>query len=116
SPPPVKESTVTIVSTSLELLSNIVPPSSATALGPNEERVNAMVDGPDNKMGASHVVDDATELTVTRLEHVSFGPGDVVVALSAREKGDGSTPSSTLKRGGARGMPNNTCFSELGAN
>nr|GEX47506.1 hypothetical protein [Tanacetum cinerariifolium] len=84
---------------------------------------NKMVNGaanakPENVFlqGASHVVDDATELTVTRLEHVSFGPGDVVVALSAREKGDGSTPSSTLKRGGARGMPNNTCFSELGAN
>nr|GEV86538.1 hypothetical protein [Tanacetum cinerariifolium] len=49
--------------------------------------------------GVSHVVDDVTELTVIVSEHVSFGPGDVVVALSAREKGDGLVPSFTIKEG-----------------
>ncbi|GKF70710.1 hypothetical protein Tco_0203767 [Tanacetum coccineum] len=112
SPPIANESTVTLASTSLELLSNIVPTSSATALEPNEEWVNAMVDGPDNEMvdaaanakpgdvfvqGVSHVVDDVTELTVTGSERASSGPGDVVVALSAGEKGDGSVPSSTIE-------------------
>nr|GEU99892.1 hypothetical protein [Tanacetum cinerariifolium] len=108
------ESTVTLVSTSLELISNTVPTSSFAALGSNEEWVNAMVDGPGNEMvdgaanakpenvfvqGASHVVDDATELTVTGSECVSFGPGNVVVALSAGEKGDGYAPSSTVEEG-----------------
>nr|GEV19279.1 hypothetical protein [Tanacetum cinerariifolium] len=50
SPPVVKESTLTLVSSSLELLSNIVPSSFAAPLEPNEEWVNAMVDGPDNEM------------------------------------------------------------------
>ncbi|GJR43829.1 hypothetical protein Tco_1311932 [Tanacetum coccineum] len=47
--------------------------------------------------GISHVVDDVTELTVTGSECASSGPGDVVVALSAREKDDGSVPSSTIE-------------------
>ncbi|GKB96250.1 hypothetical protein Tco_0982387, partial [Tanacetum coccineum] len=50
SPPLVNESTVKLVSESLELLSNVVPTSSTTALEPNEEWVNAMVDGPDHEM------------------------------------------------------------------
>ncbi|GKD69952.1 hypothetical protein Tco_1324042 [Tanacetum coccineum] len=111
SPSIANKSTVILASTSLEFLSNTVPTSFAVALEPNEEWVNAMVDGPDNEMvdavanakpwdmfvqGVSHVVDDVTELTVTGLERVSYGTGDVVVALSAREKGDGSVPSSTI--------------------
>ncbi|GJZ32155.1 hypothetical protein Tco_0577591 [Tanacetum coccineum] len=79
------EPTVTLASTSLDLLSNTVPTSSTDALEPNEE------------WGVSHVVDDVTELTVTGSERVSSGTGDVVVALSAREKGDGSVPSSTVE-------------------
>ncbi|GKA48001.1 hypothetical protein Tco_0740959 [Tanacetum coccineum] len=85
SPSIVNESTVTLASTLLELLSNTVPTSFAVALEPNEE------------WGVSHVVDDVTELTMTGSERVSSGTGDVVVALSAREKGDGSVPSSTGK-------------------
>nr|GEW20997.1 hypothetical protein [Tanacetum cinerariifolium] len=109
SPPVAKESTMTLVSSYLELLSNISPSSSAILLEPNEEWLNAMVDGPDNKMtsgagngksgdvfvqGASHVVDDDVELSVVGSERVSFGPNDVVVALTVEEKGDGSLPSS----------------------
>ncbi|GKC23115.1 hypothetical protein Tco_1025265 [Tanacetum coccineum] len=107
-----KESTMTLASTSLDLLSNTVATSFAAALEPNEEWVNAMVDGPDNEMvdvaanakpgdmfmqGVSHAVDDVIELTVTGSKHASFGPGDVVVPLSAGEKGDGSVPSSTIE-------------------
>ncbi|GKD07139.1 hypothetical protein Tco_1186824 [Tanacetum coccineum] len=73
-----------------------------------------MVDGSDNEMvddaanakpgdvfmqGVSHVVDDVTELTMTGLKRASFDPGDVVVALSAGEKGDGFVPSSTIEEG-----------------
>ncbi|GKA50658.1 hypothetical protein Tco_0743731 [Tanacetum coccineum] len=93
---------------SLELLSNTIPSSSATLLEPNEEWVNAMVDGSDHRMtgdvdngnpgsvfvqGASHVVDGNAELTLVRSERVSSGPNDVVVALSTVEKGYGSLPS-----------------------
>ncbi|GJS44858.1 hypothetical protein Tco_0594979 [Tanacetum coccineum] len=45
SPPLVKGSTVTPTSKSLELPSNVIPASSTAALEPNEEWVNAMVDG-----------------------------------------------------------------------
>ncbi|GJX47574.1 hypothetical protein Tco_0272764 [Tanacetum coccineum] len=91
SPPIAKELTVTLSSTSLEFLSNTVPTSSAAALEPNEEWVNAIVDERDNKM-----VDAAAN---AKSECVSSGPGDVVVALSAGEKGDGSVPSSTFDEG-----------------
>nr|GFD24394.1 hypothetical protein [Tanacetum cinerariifolium] len=37
-------------------------------------------------------------------------------ALSTGEKGDGSAPSSTVEEGKARGMPENTCCSELREN
>ncbi|GKF21465.1 hypothetical protein Tco_0070103 [Tanacetum coccineum] len=69
SPPLVKESTVTHLSESLELPSDV---------------------------GAFYVVYDVTELTMTRSERVSSGPSDVVVALSAREKGDSFVPSSVV--------------------
>ncbi|GKE43590.1 hypothetical protein Tco_1470874 [Tanacetum coccineum] len=112
SPPLVKGSTVTPTSKSLELPSNVIPASSTAALEPNEEWVNAMVDGPDHVLtdgavnvnlgsafmqGAFYVVDDAvdaTELSLIGLEHVSSGPSDVVVALYDGEKGDGSMLSS----------------------
>ncbi|GJT53369.1 hypothetical protein Tco_0988423 [Tanacetum coccineum] len=105
------ESTVTLASTSLELLSNTVPTSSTATLEPKKEWVNAMVDGSDHEMrdgaanakprsmfvqGASYVADDATGLTVVGSERVSSGPNDVVVALSTREKGDGYVPSSVV--------------------
>nr|GEU59194.1 hypothetical protein [Tanacetum cinerariifolium] len=114
SPPIAKELTVKVASTSLELLFNIVPTFFAVTLELNDEWVNAMVDGPNNEMvdvaanakpgdvfvqGVSHVVDDVTELTVTWSKCASFGPSDVVVVLSAGEKGDGSVPSSTIKEG-----------------
>ncbi|GJY35291.1 hypothetical protein Tco_0420669, partial [Tanacetum coccineum] len=88
--------------------SNIVPSSFAAVLERNEEWVNAMVDGPDNEMtdgagngnpgnvlvqGVSHVIDDGDELTLIESERVFFGPNDVVVALSVREKDDGLLPS-----------------------
>ncbi|GKG21505.1 hypothetical protein Tco_0384100, partial [Tanacetum coccineum] len=71
---------MTPASKSLEFPTNVIPASSTAALEPNEEWVNAMVDGPDHKM-----TDGA----------INTSPSDVVVALSAREKGDDSLPSST---------------------
>ncbi|GKE03966.1 hypothetical protein Tco_1395984 [Tanacetum coccineum] len=47
----------------------------------------------------SHVLDDVAEVTVGRSKRVSSGLTDVVVALSAGEKGDGSAPSSTVEEG-----------------
>ncbi|GJV21870.1 hypothetical protein Tco_1370890 [Tanacetum coccineum] len=73
--------------------------------------VNAIVDGPDAEMtngathsksggvfvqGTSHVSDNVVEVTVVGSECVSFGLIDVVVALSAGEKDDGSFPSSVV--------------------
>ncbi|GKA64548.1 hypothetical protein Tco_0764255 [Tanacetum coccineum] len=107
----IQELTMTLASTSLELLFNTVPTSSTAALEPNKEWVNVMVDGSDHKMtggaanakhssmfvkGASYVVDDATELTVEGSKRISSSPSDVVVALSTREKGDCSIPSSVV--------------------
>ncbi|GKE69135.1 hypothetical protein Tco_1527207, partial [Tanacetum coccineum] len=101
SPPLVKESTVTPISESLEFPSNVVPASSTAALEPNEEWVNAMVDGPDHEItdgavnanpgsifvhGASYAADDATELTVIGSERVSSSPNDVVVAFLLEKK------------------------------
>ncbi|GKG22886.1 hypothetical protein Tco_0388189, partial [Tanacetum coccineum] len=109
-PPLVKEWIVTLASKSLELPSNTIPISSTATLQPNEEWVNVMFDGPDHEMidravdpnlgnvfvqDASHVVDDDDdELALVGSEHVSSS-GDVVVAFSAGEKGDGSLPFST---------------------
>ncbi|GJZ30489.1 hypothetical protein Tco_0575536 [Tanacetum coccineum] len=76
----------------MELLSNTVPTSYVVALEPNEERVNAMVDGPNNEM-----VDVAANAKPGDVGRSVFGPGDVVVALSAGEKGEGSVPSSTIE-------------------
>nr|GFB65202.1 hypothetical protein [Tanacetum cinerariifolium] len=73
--PIAKESTVTPISKSLELSANVVPASS----------------------GTSHVLDDVAEVTVVGSERVSSGLTDVVVALSASEKGDGSASSSTVE-------------------
>ncbi|GKG43809.1 hypothetical protein Tco_0482902, partial [Tanacetum coccineum] len=44
--------------------------------------------------GMSVVLDDVVELVGVGSGRVSFGPNNVVVALSASEKGDGLTPSS----------------------
>ncbi|GKB78537.1 hypothetical protein Tco_0945432 [Tanacetum coccineum] len=108
SPPIAKESIVTPASKSLELSTNVAPSSSIVALEQNEKWVNAMVDGPDAEVndgvahsksgsvfvqGTSHVLDDATEVTVVGSERVSSGLTDVVVALFAGEKGDGCLPS-----------------------
>ncbi|GJY61269.1 hypothetical protein Tco_0461926 [Tanacetum coccineum] len=108
SPPIAKESTVIPASESLELSSNVVSAPSIVASKQNKEWVNAMVDGPDVEMtdgaahsksggvfvqGASHVLDDVAKVTVVGSKRVSFGLVDVVVALSAGEKGDGSLPS-----------------------
>nr|GEU73691.1 hypothetical protein [Tanacetum cinerariifolium] len=112
SPSIAKESTVTPVSQSLELSANFVPASSVVALEQNEEQVSDVVDGSDLEMtdgavhsnsggvfvqGTSRSLDDVAEVTVVGSERVSSGLIDVVVALSAREKGDGSAPSSTVK-------------------
>nr|GFA17955.1 hypothetical protein [Tanacetum cinerariifolium] len=102
SPPIVKESTVTPAFASLELSSNTLPTSSAAVLKPNKEWANAMVDGSDHEMtdraadanlgnvfvqGASHDVDDDVVLTLIGSECVPSGLNDVVVSLSAGEKG-----------------------------
>nr|GFB59762.1 hypothetical protein [Tanacetum cinerariifolium] len=68
SPPLVKESTMTPVSESLKLPSNLVPASSTVALEPTWSGVGACF----------------------------LRPSDVVVAFSVGEKGDGFMPSSTV--------------------
>nr|GEV26443.1 hypothetical protein [Tanacetum cinerariifolium] len=80
SPPMEKDSTVTPVSSSLELPFNTIPSSSVAVLEQNEEWVNVMVDGMDNEM----------------TDGVSNGnPGNVFVqALSTREKDNSLLPSS----------------------
>nr|GEV35573.1 hypothetical protein [Tanacetum cinerariifolium] len=108
SPPITKESTVTLVSKSLELSVNVVPASFVIAL----EQVSAAIDGLNLEMtdgathsmsrgvfmrGISHVLNDVAEVTVVGSERVSSGLSDVVVALSAGEKGDGSAPSSIVE-------------------
>ncbi|GKA65446.1 hypothetical protein Tco_0765153 [Tanacetum coccineum] len=107
--PPIKESTVTPVSKSLELSTNVNFTASAIDSEHNGEMVNVEVDGSDPKMtddtaivkfghafvqGISVALDDAMELVEVGLGYVSFGPNDVVVALSAHEKGDGLDPLS----------------------
>ncbi|GKE32354.1 hypothetical protein Tco_1451676 [Tanacetum coccineum] len=110
SPPIAKESIMTPVCSSLGLPSNDVLFSSATALGHNEEWVNVMVDTPYNKMadgvvndkprdvfmqGVSHTVsEDVGSSLAQGQERVSFGPNDVVVALSVGEKDNGSSSLS----------------------
>nr|GEV78405.1 hypothetical protein [Tanacetum cinerariifolium] len=113
SPPIAKESIVTPVSKSLQLSANVVPASSAVALEQNEQHVSTAVDGLNLKMidgathsksggvfvqGTSHALDDVAEVAVEGSERVSSSLTDVVVALSAGEKGDGSVPSSTVEK------------------
>ncbi|GKD14903.1 hypothetical protein Tco_1199310 [Tanacetum coccineum] len=112
SPPIAKESIVTPVCSSLGFPSNDVPFSSATALGQNEEWVNVMVDTSYNEMadgvvndkprnvflhGVSHTIgeDDGSSLALGP-KRVSFGPNDVVVALSIGKKDSGSSSLSFL--------------------
>ncbi|GJS61876.1 hypothetical protein Tco_0656660 [Tanacetum coccineum] len=105
--PPTKESNVTPASKSLQLSANVNFTTSAVASEHNEEMVYAKVDGSDPKMtddivvvksrhafmqGISVAHDDAVEMV--EVGRVSSGPNDVVVALSAGEKGDGLVPSS----------------------
>ncbi|GKA45602.1 hypothetical protein Tco_0738398, partial [Tanacetum coccineum] len=79
----VKESTVTPASESLELSANVVTAPSTIASEQNEEWVNDIFNRPDAEMTDGS-------------ERVSFGLTDVVVALSAGEKGDGSLSSSAV--------------------
>ncbi|GKB33019.1 hypothetical protein Tco_0872420 [Tanacetum coccineum] len=107
--PPTKESIVTHASKSLELSTNVNFAAFVVAYEHNEEMVNAEVDGSDPKMtnntatvksghafmqGISVALDDDVELVEVGSGRVSSGPNDVVVALSAHEKGDGLDPSS----------------------
>nr|GEW29891.1 hypothetical protein [Tanacetum cinerariifolium] len=125
--------TVTPISKSLELSANIDLTASIFAFEHNEDMVNVKVDGPDLKMtddtvaaksghafvqGFSVALDDAVELVKVRSGRVSSDPNDVVVALFVGEKGDGLVPSSSFFCcwGGACGMPENICCSELEAN
>ncbi|GJS88540.1 hypothetical protein Tco_0771176 [Tanacetum coccineum] len=85
SPPIAKESTVTPVSKSLELSTNVDHVSFDVASEQNEEQ------------GVSHVLDDVVEATAVESERISFVPTDVVVALSVGGKGDGSVPSSIVE-------------------
>ncbi|GKC19380.1 hypothetical protein Tco_1021530 [Tanacetum coccineum] len=107
SPPP-KESTVTPASKSLELSTNLNFTAFVVASEHNEEMVNVEVDTSAPKMtddtatvksghafvqGISVSLNDSMELVEVGSGYVSFGPNDVVVALSAHEKGDGLDPS-----------------------
>ncbi|GJV82409.1 hypothetical protein Tco_1522307 [Tanacetum coccineum] len=113
SPHVAKESTVTPASKSLELSANVDLTAFVVASEHNEEMVSAEVDGSDPKMtddtittksehefvqGMSVVLDDALELAGVGSGHVSSGPNDVVVPLSAGEKGDGLTPLSVASK------------------
>ncbi|GJR85992.1 hypothetical protein Tco_0210003 [Tanacetum coccineum] len=106
---PLLDSTVTPVYKSLELSTNVNFTASAVASEHNEEMVNAEVHGSDPKMtddtttvksghafvqGNFVALDDVMELVEVGSGRVSSGSNDVVVALSAYEKGDGLDPSS----------------------
>ncbi|GJV65311.1 hypothetical protein Tco_1476139 [Tanacetum coccineum] len=105
---PSKESTVTPASKSLQLSANVNFTASTVAPEHNEEMVNVEVDGSCPKItdgtdvvksehafvqGISVALDDAVELVEVGSGRVSSDPNDVVVALSAGEKGDGLDPS-----------------------
>nr|GEV94979.1 hypothetical protein [Tanacetum cinerariifolium] len=77
SPTIAKELTVTYVSESLELFTNVNLTVSTVSFEHNKE------------MGISIALDDVTELVEVGLGHVPSGPDDVMVALSAHEKGNG---------------------------
>nr|GFA81796.1 hypothetical protein [Tanacetum cinerariifolium] len=92
-----------------EFPTNVVPAPSTIASEKNEERMNAMVDGPDPEItdgatnakpesvfmrGTSCALDDIVRVNEVGSERASSNPSDVVVALSAGKKGDGSLPSS----------------------
>nr|GEZ05897.1 hypothetical protein [Tanacetum cinerariifolium] len=110
SPPIIKESTVTPASKSLELYTNVDLTPSVVASKHNEDMVKTKVDGSDSRMtddivaaksgqafvqGISVALEDVVELAVVGLGCASSDPNDVMVALSADEKGDGFFPSST---------------------
>ncbi|GKB78617.1 hypothetical protein Tco_0945512, partial [Tanacetum coccineum] len=89
-----RESIVTLVTASLELLSNDAPPSSAAALEQNEEWINAIVDTANEEIG-NVSFEKSVEVFVQGVAHpvsedvnqgVLSGSSVVVVALSAREK------------------------------
>ncbi|GJW24259.1 hypothetical protein Tco_0038070 [Tanacetum coccineum] len=80
------ESIVTLVSESLELYANVNFTASAVAFEHNEKMVNAE--------GISVALNDVTELVEVGSGSVPSGPDDVVVAISAHEKGDGLDSSS----------------------
>ncbi|GJZ33521.1 hypothetical protein Tco_0578957 [Tanacetum coccineum] len=82
SPPITKESTVTPTFKSLELSTNSGLALSVVASEHNEE------------MGISVSLEDAVELVVIGLGCASSCPNDVVVTLSAGDKGDGLVPSA----------------------
>ncbi|GJT75271.1 hypothetical protein Tco_1041996 [Tanacetum coccineum] len=79
--PPTKESTMTPASKSLELSTNVNFTASTIASEHNEE------------MGISIALDDDMEFVEVCLGPIFSVPNDVVVALSALEKGDGLDPS-----------------------
>nr|GEV36434.1 hypothetical protein [Tanacetum cinerariifolium] len=82
SPSVAKESTVTPASKSLDVSANV----DLTAFVVASEH--------DEEMGVSIALDDVVDLAGVGSGCVSFGPNDVMVALSAGEKVDDLTPSS----------------------
>ncbi|GJW24258.1 hypothetical protein Tco_0038069 [Tanacetum coccineum] len=89
SPPIAKESIVTPVSKSLELYANVNFTASAIASEHNEKMINAEVNWSDPKM-----TDDTAALVKVGSGRVPSGSDDVLVAISAHEKGDGLDSSS----------------------
>ncbi|GKF92613.1 hypothetical protein Tco_0279332, partial [Tanacetum coccineum] len=99
SPSFVNESTVTPASESLEFPTNVVLASESLEFPTNV--VPASSDGATNAksrsvfvQGTSCALDDTIGVTAVGSERASSNPSDVVVALSAGKKGDGSLPSS----------------------
>ncbi|GKB38909.1 hypothetical protein Tco_0883851, partial [Tanacetum coccineum] len=86
---PTKESTMTPASKSLELSTTFNFTTSDVALENNEE------------MGISVALNDVVEVLKVGSGRVSFDPNDVLVALSAHEKGDGLDPTSAAEEAAA---------------
>nr|GEV66340.1 hypothetical protein [Tanacetum cinerariifolium] len=111
SPPITKESNMTPASKSLELSTNTDLTPSVVTSEHNEEMVNAEVDVSDPKMtddtavaksghafvqGISVTLEDVVGLVEVGSRRASSEPNDVVVSLSAGEKGNGLVPSSVV--------------------
>nr|GEZ26789.1 hypothetical protein [Tanacetum cinerariifolium] len=126
--PTTKESTVTPASKSLDLSANVDITAYVVSFEHNEGMVNAEVDGSDPNMTNDTVaakfghafvqgifvsLEDVVELMEVGSGRASFGPNDVVVALSVGEKGYGLVPSFSASEEAAANSSRVAIHSEL---